>query len=230
MDMTLLTDIPFRPDLPALARALCVDPDGEDFEELVAFVATAPAAAPMACHARVAVELPPDSTDAVLLGGVAFKSALLREQLAEQQAAYPYLATCGRALYTWETGVADPFQRYWAEALLQAALDAARDALEADFRAHRYAGTVASMNPGSLAEWPIDQQAPLFALLADAARALGMSLNASWLIEPNKSVSGVWFPNAHGYVNCKLCPRERCPSRRAPYEADTADALRAMRF
>ncbi|MCL2000823.1 MAG: hypothetical protein FWG74_05260 [Planctomycetes bacterium] len=220
--LLLLDAVAWQPDVDALGRELLLEPDSDDMAELAQLVAAAPDQPPGAACLRVDAHSPPDSDDLIYLGGVAFRSALLREQLEGQSEAYPYLATCGRPLYDWARRIADPFHRYWAEALLAQALQAAIEALNARFAESMFGGKVASMNPGSLKEWPISQQEPLFRLLAEPAKALGMGLTESWLIEPNKSVSGVWFANEHGYVNCLLCPRENCPNRRAPYDAPLA--------
>jgi hypothetical protein len=40
------------------------------------------------------------------------------------------------------------------------------------------------------------------------------------VIRPLKSVSGISFVSEKGFTNCSLCPRERCPTRRAEYNAD----------
>jgi len=53
---------------------------------------------------------------------------------------------------------------------------------------------------------------------------VGIELTESLLMVPQKSVSGVRFANAHDYVNCRLCPRENCPNRRAPRDRRCAGA------
>jgi hypothetical protein len=80
--------------------------------------------------------------------------------------------------------------------------------------------TSSTMNPGSLEDWPIQEQRPLFDLLGDPQQAIGVILNSSYLMQPTKSVSGVRFPLEETFASCQLCPRQNCPSRRAPYDPD----------
>jgi hypothetical protein len=78
------------------------------------------------------------------------------------------------------------------------------------------------MSPGSLEDWPIEQQRPLFSLLGNVEASIGVKLNKSLLMIPRKSVSGVYFPNEVTFYNCQLCPRERCEGRKAPYTEELA--------
>jgi len=76
------------------------------------------------------------------------------------------------------------------------------------------------MSPGSLEDWPITEQPRLFKLLGEGAAATGVRLTDSCLMLPTKSLSRLTFPSEHGFESCRLCPRERCPGRRAPYDPD----------
>ena len=76
------------------------------------------------------------------------------------------------------------------------------------------------MNPGSLADWPLEEQRHLFRLLGEPRKAIGVELTESFLMVPIKSVSGLRFPSGAHYENCQLCPRDPCPGRRAPYDPD----------
>jgi hypothetical protein len=77
---------------------------------------------------------------------------------------------------------------------------------------------IAVMNPGSLGDWPITEQRALFSLFGDVKALIGVELTESCLMYPVKSVSGIIFPTETSYVNCQLCPRHDCPSRKAPYD------------
>ena len=78
------------------------------------------------------------------------------------------------------------------------------------------------MSPGSLEDWPIQEQLPLFALLGEAPAAIGVRLTESLLMLPGKSVSGIFFPSASTFFSCRLCPRERCEGRKARYDETAA--------
>ena len=81
------------------------------------------------------------------------------------------------------------------------------------------------MNPGSLPDWPLHEQRPLFTLLGDPASAIGVELLDSYLMKPVKSTSGLLFPAEDGFYNCQLCPMEDCPGRRVPYDSGLRDRM-----
>jgi hypothetical protein len=88
---------------------------------------------------------------------------------------------------------------------------------------HEWADAEKDMSPGSLPDWPIQAQRPLFRLFGDAAESLGVQLTDSMLMIPSKSVSGICFPTEQTFASCQLCPRERCPSRQAKYDGSLYD-------
>lgn len=51
------------------------------------------------------------------------------------------------------------------------------------------------------------------------ADEIGLELTDSCLMLPYKSVSGIAYEAEATFENCMLCPRENCPTRRAPYDA-----------
>jgi hypothetical protein len=75
------------------------------------------------------------------------------------------------------------------------------------------------MNPGSLQDWPLREQRPLFALIGAVDTRIGVRLTDSCLMTPRKSTSGIQFPTEESFASCQLCGREVCPNRRAPYDA-----------
>lgn len=211
----------YAPETGGVLARLALDADSDEAEDFLAMLAEAKAIArPKAAITRRRVEH--IDSGRVGIGGVEFSSPLLAGHLAGLDAAWPYFATCGRELYDWAEGMVDPFERYWADAIMQTALDSAVAALDDRFEADFYRGKTADMNPGSLAEWPLGEQKPLFRLFGDAAARGGISLTATMLMLPNKTVSGIRFANENGYVNCRLCPKGNCPNRRAPFGEGTA--------
>jgi hypothetical protein len=75
------------------------------------------------------------------------------------------------------------------------------------------------MNPGSLPDWPLSEQKPLFTLLGGGPTTIGVQLKDSFLMVPVKSVSGIWFPTEEKFESCQLCQREKGPGRRAPFDS-----------
>lgn len=84
------------------------------------------------------------------------------------------------------------------------------------------------MNPGSLEDWPLREQHNLFSLLGDSCEAIGVRLTKSAMMVPLKSMSGIEFESGEKFFNCQLCPREKCPGRRAPYDAQLYAAKYGM--
>ncbi len=83
--------------------------------------------------------------------------------------------------------------QYWVDAIKEMVLVAAIQALIqhlSSWRARAYGDDA----PGSLADWPIREQRPLFKILGDPQAAIGVTLTDSFLMIPNKTVSGVRFP------------------------------------
>ena len=212
----------FTPDTPRLLKrlGLVVDSDEAiDFLQILdkAVPLARPKAAFIEAHVDRAAE---DGT--VTIDGVDFFSRLLASNLRGVETVWPYMVTCGREIYDFAMAIPDPFERYWADEIMQEALAVSRAALDSHLSENVYGGKTAFMSPGSIEDWPIGEQAPMFRLLGSAPERLGVTLTDSLLMLPNKSVSGIRFPNEDGYVNCQLCSRDRCPSRKAPYDAEAA--------
>lgn len=218
-------EIPFAPDREKLLASMGLEADSEEAEDFFVILDQAvPLTRPKAALGETTVEAVAED-GRVRVGGVDFHSRLLAKNLANEKTVWPYLATCGRELYDFVMAMPDPFERFWGEAIMQQALSDVRAALESVLSERFYAGKTASMGPGSLPDWPIDEQLPLFRLLGDAAAFCGVTLTDSLLMLPNKSISGIRFPNEHGYVNCALCPRDRCSNRKAPYDRAAAELM-----
>lgn len=214
--------VPYVPDAAALLHTLHLDDgtdEADDFRALLEDLA--PLAAPQAVFLPSKVETTGDASS-LMIGGVLFRGSLLHAQLKDATEVWPYIATCGREIYDRVERMEDPFERYWGEAILEDALRAAYRGFEEYFHHSVYPGRTAVMSPGSLREWPIEQQVPLFQLLGEASAQCGVTLTDSLLMLPNKSVSGIRFPSEHGYVSCRYCPREACPNRKAEYEPEAS--------
>jgi len=163
----------------------------------------------------------------VEIDGTVFTSLVLAANLREVERVFPYVATCGTELEPLEAGCEDLLARFCLDAIKELALLAARDRLLDHLRTAYGAVELSSMNPGSgnARLWPLGQQRPLFDLLGDVEGAIGVRLTPSFLMLPNKTVSGILFPSEVHFESCQLCTREGCPRRRAPYSGTLADSL-----
>lgn len=212
----------FRVDVEQLFKNIRMDAGDED----------APRVREMALHAQEIGRpkamfresfIEDRSGDDVVIDGIRFTSRILRVNVEKIHRVFPYVATCGIELEKWAASLDDMLQEYWADQIMRMALNAACDALRAEI-ARRSAAKTSVMNPGSLADWPIEQQKPLFQLLGDPAASVGVRLTDSFLMLPSKSVSGIQFPAEVDFASCQLCSRAVCPGRRAPYDAGLYEA------
>jgi len=216
--MPVLDTIPFSVDLPRLFQAVHARPGSTHARELEALAAEAEAVArPRAMYKISYVDSAGD--DYVQLDGLKFTSRVLRVNLGDIHRVFAFVATSGTELEAWANeGDDDLLRRFWAEEINRMGVATAAQALLKHLSETYGVPTLSTMNPGSLADWPLTQQRVLFALLGDTQAAIGVSLKESFLMVPTKSVSGIAFPTEETFASCQLCPREGCLNRRAPYD------------
>jgi hypothetical protein len=219
MNQILLNSISFQPDISFLMEKFRLPQDSPHIEDLKALVAEAGSIGrPKVLYGIGYVEI--RGEDFVVIDGARFKSRVLRVNLEKAHRVFPYLATGGRELDKWASSLEDVVHRFWADALCEMALGTALQALNSHIQERYLLNRFSSMSPGSLGDWPIEEQIPLFALLGNTAETVGVTLTESLLMVPLKSVSGILFPSEEGFESCQLCPRDNCPGRRTPYDKD----------
>ena len=217
MNRIILDEIPFQLDIESLMRKVRLTEEGPFARDLARLAAEAQELArPKALYRLAFIEA--RDGDTVTIDGVAFTSRVLRVNLEQAHRVFVYVATCGREIQQWTHSQRDLLHQYWAEALEESALSCAIQALNAHITTHYHPGPSSTMAPGSLGNWPLTEQRPLFSLLGDTRADIGVELTGSLLMVPTKSVSGIRFPIEQSFESCQLCPRESCPGRRAPYD------------
>ena len=150
--------------------------------------------------------------------GVRFTSRVLRVNLEEVQRVFLYIATCGTEVESIDIPSDDLMRKFVLDTIKQMALgDAIKHLREHIDREYR-PGKMSAMAPGSLEDWPISEQKQLFSIFGDVESLIGVKLTDSFLMLPLKSISGICFPTEFTFESCQLCPRERCPGRRAAYD------------
>jgi hypothetical protein len=219
MDPIIIDDIPFQPNYDQIASHLKVKPGSSTSAELKRLLEEAQSIArPRAMYKVSSVEA--RDGDSVLFDGRPFNSRLLCINLKEVHRSFPYVATCGIELHEWAHSFHDSYTRFFADFITSTALQSARVGLFSTLTSRYNLGKTATMNPGSLEDWPLQAQIPLFSLLGDPGKAINVRLTESLLMIPRQSVSGILFETEKDYVNCQLCPRDICPNRRAKYDHD----------
>lgn len=160
--------------------------------------------------------------DMVFIDGMGFRSRVLRKNLEGVERVFPFVVTIGAALEQKAQGYTDFLHTYYLDAIGNMALRKAREDLEDHLRSRFALKGLSFMSPGSLTDWPIEEQKPLFSILKTAEASAGVVLTESLLMVPRKSVSGMFFPTEVTFYSCTLCPRARCEGRKAPYDPDLA--------
>lgn len=213
----LLDSIPYEPDVSSLLKRLHLRVESTHARDFLGLLEEARAIArPKALYRPAYVE--EHGADYIIVDGVRLSSRVLAVNLADTGRIFPFTATCGVELDAWASGIDGLLERFWADAILEEAVYAAIRFLEKHMDEAFLLEGAATMNPGSLEDWPLTQQRELFSLMPDAEATTGVRLTDSFLMLPTKSVSGIRFPHAESFESCQLCPRENCPNRRAPYD------------
>ena len=222
MDSFVLDNVPFQIDTGQLYKNLRIKEGSELVARLNHLVDEAQAIGRPKASYRVAF-IESRGDDQVIIDGVMLTSRVLRVNLEKAHRVFPYVATCGLELEDWSSTINDMLEKYWADVIKEMALRVAFKHLNEHLIGHFQPGKISRMNPGSLPDWPLPEQQQLFALLGGGPASIGIKLTDSFLMVPIKSVSGIWFPNEESFESCRLCPREKCPGRRAPYDPDLYD-------
>lgn len=217
MDTIILDSLPCRLEVEQLKKTLRIKGGSGMGEKVEAMAREAEAVArPKACYRAAYVESKGEQE--VVIGGVKFSSRVLRVNLEKVFRVFPYVVTCGLELDQWSKSVEGIVEQYWAETIMIMTVRSTIRYLHDHLMERYQTGELSRMGPGSLPDWPLPEQKPLFATLENAPASIGVELRDSFLMTPVKSASGIFFPNEEGYENCQLCSRQNCPGRRAPYD------------
>ncbi|MBN2155519.1 MAG: hypothetical protein JW776_05715 [Candidatus Lokiarchaeota archaeon] len=154
----------------------------------------------------------------VKIGNQDFTSRILQVNLNSSEQVFPFLVTIGPKLETIASQQKSLLKKYFLETIGDFILQNATWYLERQIQERFSVKQISSMSPGSLEDWGMAQQVPLFNLFgSEATEKLGVQLSSNMVMNPRKSISGIAFHSKRAFVSCQLCSRNRCPGRRAPY-------------
>ncbi|HPC93682.1 MAG TPA: vitamin B12 dependent-methionine synthase activation domain-containing protein [Sedimentisphaerales bacterium] len=216
--MKKLIDIPFELDVVSIARTVHVEPDSPDGRTLRELIAKArQIARPKALYREAFID--GKGADTVTVEGVTFTSRMLRANLDRIERVFPFVATCGHEMDTVTLPAGDFLAEFWWDAIKAVLLRGAIRHLNEHLKQRFALGKMSSMSPGSgdVDVWPIEQQRELFALLGDVKGQIGVELTESFLMKPNKTVSGIHFATEVDFRSCQVCRRQGCPGRSAAF-------------
>jgi hypothetical protein len=220
MSMEILNLIPVQVDLRSIGKSARV-PEGEGEKRLLSLNAAAHSV--MAAKAVYKVSyVDSKAEDSVIIDGVLFRSRVLRKHFDKVERVFPYVVTIGSGLEDMAKASGDPLEKYYLDLIGNAAVDQAREQVKKRLSTRYALQSLSYLGPGQLKDWPLEEQRPLFSLLGDVESAVGVTLSNSLLMIPRKSLSGIYFPTEIPFKACQLCPKERCPSRKARYDEKLA--------
>ncbi len=224
--MEILTEIPCEINLDSVMKQAGVQAGTPFEDEFKGFLEEVlPIGKPKAIYDVRFIE--ERGEDTVTIDGTVFTSAVLRNNLAEAERVFPYIATCGMEFDEQVDVSTDILKQYWLDAIKAGALSCAVKYMLQHMHEKYKPGKTAAMHPGSgdADVWPIQQQKELFSLFGDVEGMIGVQLTESFLMHPNKSVSGVHFITEVDYQGCKVCHRDVCSNRRAAFDPELAKEL-----
>ncbi len=220
--MRILDTIPIRLDLKEVKRKLHLDTKTGYSTDVGKLLRTAESL----IQAKAVYEISyinHRGEDLVEVDGVMFTSRVLRVNLDKVERVFPFIITIGSALEDSASSCNDLLRQFYLETIGNIALRSSRQYLEKHLKRHFGLGQLSRMSPGSLKDWPVTEQKPLFSIFGNVEDLIGVTLTESMLMIPRKSVSGILFPTEVMFLSCQLCPRENCPERKAPYDETLKD-------
>jgi hypothetical protein len=218
--MTILDNIQISLDADAVKTRLRLKRDS-DLKALYDLVAAAQSwVAPRVLYKSCYID--EKLAEGVIADGRRLNSRVLRKNLDKVERIFPFVITIGSKFTEKMDACSDLLEKFYLDTIGNVALNQVRLALKNHLKTEYAVEKTAFMAPGSLPDWPIEEQKPLFELLGDVPAAIGVKLTESFLMLPAKSVSGIYFPTETSFFSCQLCPRERCDSRKAKYNAKLA--------
>jgi len=160
--------------------------------------------------------------DSITIDGTCLKSHVLRKNLNNVERIFPYVVTIGNRLEEKIQACTDLLKKYYLDTIGNVALTATQKYLKDQLRSRYALDGISYMSPGSLKDWAIEEQRSLFSILGDVESSIGVRLNETLVMIPNKSLSGIYFPTEIPFYSCQLCQREDCSARKAPYDETLA--------
>jgi hypothetical protein len=157
------------------------------------------------------------SLDKIEIDGTEFTSRVLAKNLDHIERVFPYVLTIGDTLENRARSCESITAKLVFEAVGDLALGSALEHVQRHISEQYRLETTSHMGPGQL-DWPIDQQRQLFSILGHVKDKVGVTLTESLMMVPRKSISGIIFPTEETFISCQLCQRNKCPSRKAPFD------------
>jgi len=147
-----------------------------------------------------------------------FSSRILRDNVRDIKRVFPYIITIGDGVESRVRNETELLKQYFLETVADMALIQARVHLISRLKKKYRIKRLSNMSPGSLKDWPITEQRPLFDLMEEGSTKIQVQLTETMLMLPRKSLSGIYFPAEKDFISCQLCSRKNCSGRIAEFD------------
>ena len=224
--MKILDNIPFKLNTDALFKKNHIEKGTDDATEFLELAdQVSEIGKPKAIYKECFIDKKGDDT--IAIGEITFKSYTLRKKLDSVERIFAYVVTCGVEVNDIEISEKDFLKKYWLDSIKESLLGFGYGYLNDQISLKYKIEKKASMQPGSgdLIVWPIEQQKELFSVIGDVEGLIGVKLTDSFLMLPNKSISGIIFPTEIDFMSCQLCHRENCQSRSATFDKELWESI-----
>ncbi len=219
----VIKNIPFEIDITQLKKDLMIK-NQVDVQKLLQMVKEAEGLAnPRAMYREVYIT--EKSEDYLVIDDLQLNSKILRKNIAEVDRVFIYVITVGKEIESWAKKAQGILESFWAEEIQKVILNSAVNYVYEKLDRLIGSEIVSEMNPGSLVDWPIEEQVKVFSLLGDVEGEIGLKLTDSFLMLPAKSISGIKFSTESKVKNCQLCQRDNCHGRRASFDQKLMDEI-----
>ncbi|MFP4662483.1 MAG: vitamin B12 dependent-methionine synthase activation domain-containing protein [Halanaerobiales bacterium] len=223
---TVIKRIPYKLDINQLKKSLMIN-NQPDEETLIQMVTELDMIANLKAIYREGY-ITEKSEDYIVIDNQKLSSRILRKNITDANRVFIYIITVGREIQDWADGKNNILESFWADEIQKMLLDSAVDFIYAKLDQLIGSEIVSEMNPGSLRDWPIQEQSKIFSLLGDVENEIGVKLTDSFLMLPAKTVSGIRFSTKSEFKNCQLCQRDNCPGRRTPFDQELMDRINSI--
>lgn len=217
MEYFLYPKIPLWPHIDYMAKKLCINSQNQEMKRLKELIGQAEElACPKSVYRPEFIEK--RGPDFLEFKGYKLKSKILQSKTQETNRVFAFVASCGNELYDWVYKKTDYVDQYYGQTILEKTLRETILSLQYEIQERFNISQLSQLQPGSLEDWPIQEQGTIFNLLENGSKQIGVSLTSSLLMIPPQSLSGLFFHTQEPFVSCQLCPIKDCPDRQALYQ------------
>ena len=208
--MHLFENIPIRLDPEKVTQTLHPGGGCRRYEDILPFIDTVLSQIdPRAAYAAVKIEL--RGEDYLQIDGLTITSRILTRHAILAKPIFPFVATLGGRIEEAIRGSRDVLEQYYLETIANLALAEGVKELNLHLRHKYHLCQLYSLSPGSLSDWPLEEQKKVFVLLGKVEDTLGVRLTEYMVMIPRISLSGLLFPSDMDFCQCQLCQiRDRC--------------------